>query len=149
MVFFRVIFVLIALLIGLFIYDFFIDKLGIIKGSFLGFFVNLIFFWFSFYKIYYFFRKRVKLSDYRRFKKYFKKSVQKLESPKNRLKKHWLDEDFNSLIKKCKEEDAELYMIANECWINYNMTIDELKDRINTALLLWDYLNNLEKKSKG
>ena len=94
-------------------------------------------------------RTRLSKNDIDRFSKYFCESISKLESEKNRKKPYWLDQDELDLYIKCLEENEELHeeflMKDNIC---HDRVIDELKDRINTALILWDKIEHLKNKKR-
>jgi hypothetical protein len=84
---------------------------------------------------------RITGNEKRRFISYFLKSVKKLESPKNKNKDHWSTQSLVYLSKRLREEENEFREAFMRGHCKSDM-IDELKDIINFALMLWDNLEN-------
>lgn len=77
----------------------------------------------------------------RRFISYFLLAIMKLETPKNKNKDHWATESLIYLNKRLTEETAEFREALMKSKSKSDR-IDELKDIINIALMLWDNLEN-------
>lgn len=92
---------------------------------------------------------RITESEKERFLRYIRLSLDKLESPKNRKKSHWLDCKLAYLEDRLTEEKAEYDEARTsngEDSISveeYLALTDELKDIINLSLMIWDKLENV------
>lgn len=85
--------------------------------------------------------KRITFDEILRFAHYHAHAIDKLESPKNKNKEHWLDQSIVHLNRRLEEEKTEFREAFMEGKSKDDM-IDELKDIINLSLMIWDKLEN-------
>lgn len=91
---------------------------------------------------------RITPKETKRFTKIFNSSLAKLETPKNRLKPHWLTQHLHDLLLHKKDEMQEL---INSIIFNLppEAIISEAYDNINLSLMIIDLLQQQAKEDSS